>query len=65
MYLVAGLGVTGQSVLKYFTSQGEACYAFDTREQLDTSELQAQFPEVQFKTGQIPPVGAIKSIPSY
>jgi UDP-N-acetylmuramoylalanine--D-glutamate ligase len=55
MYLVAGLGVTGQSVLKYFTSQGEACYAFDTREQLDTSELQAQFPEVQFKTGQIPP----------
>jgi len=54
MYLVAGLGVTGQSVLRYFQTQGEPCLAFDTREDFDVSELQKQFPEVQFAVGEIP-----------
>ncbi|HHS99563.1 MAG TPA: UDP-N-acetylmuramoyl-L-alanine--D-glutamate ligase [Thiomicrospira sp.] len=54
MYLVAGLGVTGQSVLRYFDAQGEKCLAFDTRETFDTKELQEAFPNVQFATGEIP-----------
>lgn len=54
MYLVAGLGITGQSVLRYFASQGEACLAYDTRADFDVSELQALFPQVQFTTGQLP-----------
>ena len=54
MYLVAGLGVTGQSVLRYFQTQGEPCLAFDTRVDFDVSELQKQFPEVQFALGEIP-----------
>jgi len=54
MYLVAGLGVTGQSVLSYFQAQGEPCLAFDTRTDFDVSNLQTQFPEVQFAVGDIP-----------
>ncbi len=54
MYLVAGLGVSGQSVLRYFENQGEPCYAFDTRAELDIAPLQAQFPHVTFATGTLP-----------
>lgn len=54
MYLVAGLGVTGQSVLRYFQTQGEPCFAFDTRVSLDVTELQTQFSDVQFALGEIP-----------
>lgn len=54
MYLVAGLGVTGQSVLRYFASQGEPCMAFDTRAELDVSALQQQFPNIKFATGALP-----------
>lgn len=54
MYLVAGLGVTGQSVLRYFHRQGEACLAFDTRESFDASDLQAEYPEIEFACGQLP-----------
>ena len=54
MYLVAGLGITGQSVLRYFQMQGEPCLAFDTRVGLDISSLQKQFPEVDFALGEVP-----------
>jgi len=54
MYLVAGLGVTGQSVLRYFQAQGEPCFAYDTREELDVSHIAANFKRVEFATGQIP-----------
>ncbi len=51
MYLVAGLGITGESVLRYFQAQGEPCMAFDTRETVNLSALQASFPEVAFAQG--------------
>ncbi len=54
MYLVAGLGITGQSVLRYFEAQGEVCLAFDTRESLDIEVLQADFPHIEFALGSIP-----------
>lgn len=54
MYLVAGLGITGQSVLRYFEAQGEVCLAFDTRESLDIELLQASFPDIEFALGSIP-----------
>ncbi|GAB6070754.1 UDP-N-acetylmuramoyl-L-alanine--D-glutamate ligase [Thiomicrorhabdus hydrogeniphila] len=54
MYLIAGLGVTGQSVLRYFKALKEPCLAFDTRADLDVSELQHTFPDVQFALGEIP-----------
>jgi UDP-N-acetylmuramoylalanine--D-glutamate ligase len=43
MYLVAGLGMTGQSVLRYFEAQGDVFLAFDTREGLDIDLLKNQF----------------------
>lgn len=54
MYLVAGLGVTGQSVLQYFASQGEPCFAYDARADLDVSALQIRFPQAEFATGRLP-----------
>ncbi|WP_130536918.1 UDP-N-acetylmuramoyl-L-alanine--D-glutamate ligase [Thiomicrorhabdus indica] len=54
MYLVAGLGVTGHSVLQYLQLNKEKALAFDTREGFDFSGLKAQFPDVDFATGQIP-----------
>lgn len=54
MYLIAGLGITGQSVLRYFKAQSERCFAYDTREELDVSALAKQFPEVEFATGHLP-----------
>ncbi len=54
MYLVAGLGVTGQSVLRYFAAQGEPCLAFDTRESLDISTLEATFKQTKFAQGKLP-----------
>lgn len=54
MYLVAGLGVTGQSVLRYLTAQGERCLAFDTRENFDTAALQASYLDCQFAVGDVP-----------
>ncbi|MDG6774021.1 UDP-N-acetylmuramoyl-L-alanine--D-glutamate ligase [Thiomicrorhabdus sp. ZW0627] len=54
MYLVAGLGITGQSVLRYFQAQGEHCFAYDTRDELDVSKLAKAFPEVEFATGHLP-----------
>lgn len=54
MYLVAGLGMTGQSVLRYFRYQGEACLAFDTRNNFDIEPLQSEFPNVTFACGAFP-----------
>jgi UDP-N-acetylmuramoylalanine--D-glutamate ligase len=54
MYLVIGLGISGQSVLRYLTHNNEAILAFDTRETLDTTSLQQTYPSVQFATGQLP-----------
>ena len=54
MYLVIGLGVTGQSVLRYLTHNNETIFAFDTRETLDITSLQQAYPGVQFATGQLP-----------
>ncbi|VAW48055.1 UDP-N-acetylmuramoylalanine--D-glutamate ligase [hydrothermal vent metagenome] len=54
MYLVAGLGVTGQSVLRYFAAQGEPCLAFDTRKSLNISTLQSQFFQAEFALENLP-----------
>lgn len=54
MYLVAGLGITGQSVLRYFHRQGESCLAFDTRADFNCSQLASEYPEIDFATGQLP-----------
>ncbi len=54
MYLVAGLGVTGQSVLRYFEAQGEPCFAFDTRQNLDITALKATFIQTPFALGELP-----------
>lgn len=54
MYLVAGLGITGRSVLRYFAEQGETCLAFDTRADLDIDSLQQEFSNVDFALGEIP-----------
>lgn len=54
MYLVAGLGLTGQSVLRYFASQGEACLAFDTRADFDVSTLAQTYGACEFATGSLP-----------
>ncbi|MEA1989798.1 MAG: UDP-N-acetylmuramoyl-L-alanine--D-glutamate ligase, partial [Pseudomonadota bacterium] len=54
MYLVAGLGVTGQSVLRYLKAQGEHCLAFDTRDNFDTTALQASYLDCEFAVGEVP-----------
>lgn len=54
MYLVVGLGITGQSVLRYFQAQGEPCLAYDTRADLDVSHLVETFTDVEFATGEMP-----------
>lgn len=54
MYLVAGLGITGQSVLRYFEAIGEPCRAFDTRNSLEIAHLKSQFPQVEFALGEVP-----------
>lgn len=54
MYLVAGLGITGESVLNYFQQQNEPCLAFDTRAEFDLSALTTKFNEVEFALGEVP-----------
>lgn len=54
MILVAGLGKTGQSVLRYCEAQGEPCLGFDTREDLDIETLKQRFPQVPFALGNLP-----------
>lgn len=55
MYLVVGLGITGQSVLRFFHQQGEPCLAFDTRSEYDLTPLVEAYPEMKFAKGQLPP----------
>lgn len=55
MILVAGLGLTGQSVLRYLQRQGHSGLAFDTRANFDSSQLAATFPTFEFATGELPP----------
>lgn len=50
MILVAGLGLSGKSVLRFLQKNEQACIAFDTRENFDFSSLQKQFPTVEFYT---------------
>lgn len=54
MNLVAGLGATGQSVMRYLSASGESMLAYDTRENCDISALQASYPDVHFATGKLP-----------
>lgn len=54
MILVAGLGITGQSVLRFLQAQEESCFAYDTRADFDTTELEKQFPECKFASGALP-----------
>lgn len=54
MYLVAGLGKTGVSVLEYLQMTDEAALAFDTRESFDCQALEQRFPKVLFATGALP-----------
>lgn len=53
--LVAGLGISGQAVLRHLAqSTAHTIYAFDSRSQLELSVLQAQFPNVAFARGELP-----------
>lgn len=52
--LVAGLGISGQAALRFLVAQGDAVYAFDTRENFDYGALASQFPHVKFATGVLP-----------
>ncbi len=54
MDLVAGLGMSGESVLRYLTACGERMCAFDTRENIDLSELKQRFAQVSFAQGRLP-----------
>ena len=54
MYLVAGLGITGQSVLRYFQQMEEPCFAFDTRADLELAALKETFPTIPFAVGALP-----------
>jgi len=54
MYLVVGLGLTGQAILSYLTHNNERVLAFDTRETTDLQALMDAFPEVAFACGELP-----------
>lgn len=50
--LVIGLGVTGQSCLRYLVSQGESVRAMDSRAQLPAvDQLRQSFPQVELHLG--------------
>ncbi len=53
--LVAGLGISGQAVLRHLVTQGDVCvWAFDSRPNADLAPLQIAFPEVAFACGALP-----------
>lgn len=54
MNLVAGLGLTGQSIMRYLSITGEPMLAYDTRADWDTQALEAQYPDVLFACGTLP-----------
>lgn len=53
--LVAGLGISGQAVLRFLQARGEdSVLAYDTRAQLELTQLQQDFPQVRFAQGTLP-----------
>ncbi|MBN2646182.1 MAG: UDP-N-acetylmuramoyl-L-alanine--D-glutamate ligase [Thiotrichales bacterium] len=54
MILVAGLGMTGESVLRFLQAQHMPCLAYDTRANFDLEPLQRAFPEIKFAAGDLP-----------
>ncbi|SFR60809.1 UDP-N-acetylmuramoyl-L-alanine--D-glutamate ligase [Thiomicrospira sp. ALE5] len=61
MYLVIGLGITGQSVLRYLTHNNEAILAYDTREELDLAPLEQAYPNVKFAKSRLPSTWVAKT----
>lgn len=55
LYLVAGLGITGQSIARYLRQRNKAFVVFDTRSQpAGLAEFTAEFPGVDVFLGTIP-----------
>ena len=54
MILVAGLGVTGQSVLSFLHTKKENCIAFDTRANFDVRSLEISYPNTPIFTEKLP-----------
>jgi UDP-N-acetylmuramoylalanine--D-glutamate ligase len=52
--LVAGLGITGQSVLRYLDRLNEPMIGFDTRADFDLAPLQKDYPKLNFFVGHLP-----------
>lgn len=48
MILVAGLGMSGQSALKFLQNNAQECIAFDTRAGFDTAQLEIDYPTIKF-----------------
>lgn len=51
--IVIGLGVTGQSVLRFFASKQQSLIACDTRKQLELSKLKQLYPNIEFHLGSL------------
>lgn len=57
LYLVAGLGITGQSIARYLRRRNKAFVVFDTRtEPSNLSEFSQAFPGIDVFLGEIPDV---------
>lgn len=52
--LVAGLGLTGKSCLKYLASQQDEFIVFDSRKDLDIEEIKSEYPNIEFYLGDFP-----------
>jgi len=54
LILVAGLGVTGQSVLSFLHTKKENCIAFDTRANFDVRSLEISYPNIPIFIEKLP-----------
>jgi len=54
LILVAGLGITGQSVIQYLQHEDKPCIGFDTRQGFSVVKLQKEYPKVKFYTENLP-----------
>lgn len=54
MDLVVGLGITGKSVLRYFSLLQQPVLAYETRADFDFSQLAKEYPTVKFAAGSLP-----------
>lgn len=55
LHLVAGLGKTGQSIVRYLRRRNQPCVVFDTRPNPpNLSEFKKEFPDVEVFLGQLP-----------